>query len=112
MIIAARVNLLWVNPESADKEKAQDALLDLKHSWCCSDTGVFLEEEIEEEGFVEGGIVSDIEALRQLGVYGNVVFVDTCVEKPFIKAVLEPHRVAWYHTAHIQVDTPVDVNEL
>jgi len=107
----ARVCLLWVNKAEVIGKKVDDELLNTYHSWYRTETGIELDEEIIADGFVSDHIVSDMETLRQLGVYGNVIFVDTTSDTPFFKAVLQPHGVAWYKTNEIQPGTRTNIKE-
>lgn len=107
MIVVAKTDLKW-------QEVGEYELRDLNYDWSEGEDGPFLEEDIEDCCDLEGdGMVEDVEELYRLGARGSVIFVDTCADRPFIKAVLSEGGVSWFTANDISSELrEVRVSEL
>lgn len=113
MILAVRVNLMWTHKDTENVRVMQEIIhgpmRKLHFDWAYEKSGPRLRGEILCELF-SGEIKSDIEKLHKMGVRGNIVFGKShCREYCFVKCVLEPYRIVWYGTNHIQTDNHLDI---
>lgn len=106
-ILAIRDNLTWPYP-SKDLKVMQQRIPEMQEKlffdWAYEETGPRLRGEILVH-MLSDQIVNDMQALRELGCSGYVVFAQSHSEYPIIKCTIEPDGITWWAQKHIQ--TPV-----
>lgn len=109
-VLAIKDNVRWIYP-SKDLKVMQQRIPEMQEKlffdWAYEEKGPRLRGEILVQ-LLSNHIISDMEALRELGCYGYVVFAQSHSEYPIVKCTIEADRIDWWAQEHLQTQVRYD----